>query len=219
MSEKRKKRAGVKLFGFIAGAILMMGIVSSWLSPCSGMDALTQSELGELSAQVGIDIGFCDTTTNAVKIRANFQTISFGDTDGWGNGIDQHPGWIILRGRDSTKWGQLFVALPSGAQMSIDAASTGSCTYTPGSGYGAIRIPPDTPFFTFSLTETKIGLINPTTVEIVSSDTSDPRSNSLGIEDANKVGWIKPDGLAIELDPYDPSDSTRGVSRCYIWPH
>lgn len=200
MSVKRKKRTGLKRVGLMAGAVLLMEFASSWLNPCSGMDALTQTEMGKLSGQSGISMGIMGTST----IVASFQTIAMGDTDGWGTSQVDLAGWIVLIGT-GTNWGYISVAVPDCAQMTIDAATTGAGTCTP-SAYGGIKIPPNTPFFTFTLTNASIGLINPTTVYIRTSDNATESAGSM-----DPVGWMKPVGLAI--------DKADMKSTCYIWAH
>jgi hypothetical protein len=199
MTGQRGKKAGVKI-GLVAGAILLMGFASAWLTPCSGMDALTQSEMGNLSGQYGISMGICGSST----IIASFQSIAMGDTDGWGNSQDDTAGWIVLIGTGSN-WGYLTFTVPDGAQMTFDVATTGASTCAP-SPYAAIKIPPNTPFFTFTLTKATIGLINPTTVNLRSNDTATESAGSM-----DPIGWMKPVGLAI--------DKADMKSTCYIWAH
>lgn len=200
---KNKKRTGVKRIGVTAGAVLMLGLLSSWLTPCSGMDALTQGEMEQLSGQTGISMAFCGSST----IEASFNSLSpFGDTDGWGNSQDDDPGWLTLIG-DGSNTGYLRITIPDGAVMTVDVATTGATTCLPaGAAYGGIRIPPSTTFFTFTLTKATIELQNPDTVNIMA--TNDPTTGPASMD---LVGWMKPVGLAI-----DKVDQT---STCYIWAH
>ena len=200
MTGKRKKRAGVKLISFVAGAVLMTGLVSSWLTPCSGMDTLTRSELGELSGQDGLSIAWCDDVT----ATQTFTSIGQGDTDGWGNNQDNNAGWIVLIGTGSNT-GYVSVTTKE-AVLTVDVATAGATTCTPGgASYAGIKVPAGVTFFTFSLTQANIELVNPETVYICGT------YNSQITPAASRVGWMKPVGLAI--------DKADMKSTCYIWAH
>lgn len=195
----RKKRAGVRPGGFLAGAVLMIGLASSWLTPCSGMDTLTQAELGELSGRTGITMAFGDT----VKVEASFNALSFGDLDGWGNSQDDNAGWLVLIG-DGSNTGTLSSIIPQGAITTIDVGTTGavSCTPAGGAPYAGILIPASTPFFTFSLTKAVIGLSYPATVNICLSN---------AVQLGERVGYMNATNLMIEKADMK--------STCYIWAH
>lgn len=196
-----RKRAGVKLVGFVAGTILMMGFVNYLLPPCSAMDAMTQSEMGGLSGQQGITLGFGSTVT----IIATFHSLSQGDSDGWGvGGQDDNPGWIVLIG-DGSNTGVLSSTIPCGAEMTFDVATTGGSTCSPGD-FGGIAIPPNTPYFIFTLSKLTIGLNTPETVDIRTATNPNGAPGTMDL-----VGHMKPVNVMI-----DKADMT---STCYVWAH
>jgi hypothetical protein len=203
MTGIKRKKTGKKRLGFVAGAVLVMGLAASWLTPCSGMDTLTQSELGELSGQQGISIGF----GSAVTVKATFNLLSQGDTDGWGNGTNANAGWLVLVGT-GTNTGVLSNSIPEGAIMDIDVGTTGAgtCAIAGGAPYAGIAIPPSTTFFSFSLTKATIGLAYPTTVYVCLTNSATQAVGSM-----DKVGVINATQLVI--------DKADMKSTCYIWAH
>jgi hypothetical protein len=200
MTGKTRKRAGVKLIGFVTGTILMLGFVAYLLPPCSAMDAMTQSEMGQFSGQQGITLGFGSTST----VIATFNSLSWGDSDGWGNSQDNNPGWIVLIG-DGSNTGVLSTTVPCGAIMNIDVATTGGSTCSPGD-FGGIAIPPNTSYFTFTLTKATIGLDTPTTINIMGTNNPNGLPGTMDL-----VGYVYPVNIMI-----DKADMT---STCYVWAH
>ena len=186
-------------------SILAIGIISMWLSPCFGMDALTQSELGELSGRVGFSIAFQNATTE-MSVTATFNAISYGDADGWGSAGtgNRNPGWLVLIGNGSNT-GTLGINLSRSTVLEIDVGTTGSTECSPAGGapYAGIKIPADTPFFSFSLTEMDFILRSPKTVNI-------SLSRSGGSND-DVTGYMLAENVAIDKDTLK--------STCYIWPH
>jgi hypothetical protein len=203
MTGIKRKRTGKKLGHFVAGAVLIMGLASSWLTPCSGMDALTQSELGELSGQQGISIGF----GSSITVKATFNSMSQGDTDGWGNGVNANAGWLVLIGNGSNT-GVLSNSIPAGAVMDIDVGRTGGtpCTVAGPAPYAGILVPANTAFFSFSLTKATIGLAYPMTVNICLTNSA---TQNVALMD--RVGIINATALMI--------DKADMKSTCYIWAH
>lgn len=201
MSGKTRKRTGVKLIGLVAGAVLMMGLASPCLTPCSGMDTMTLSEMGGLSGQSGITLALGSTVT----LGQQFRSISFGDPDGWGNSQDDNAGWIVLIGVGGLTWGYINIVIPCGTIMDFDVATAGNTTCTP-SPYAGVKVPPNTSFFKFSLTEFYFELINPETVYIRATYNPTITAGSM-----DPVGWMKPTGLSIEKSSIK--------SSCYIWAH
>lgn len=205
MTEMKQKRAGGKTGGLVAGAILMMGLAFAWLTPCSGMDALTQSELGELSGRSGITMAF----GSAITVEATFNSLSFGDTDGWGNNPAraQNPGWLVLIG-DGSNTGTLSSSIPQGSILTIDVGTTGgaACAIAGPAPHAGIVIPANTPFFTFSLTKAVIGLQDPTTVNICLTNSATQAVGSM-----EKIGLMRSENLLI--------DKVDRLSTCYVWAH
>lgn len=200
MSGKTKNRRGGKLIGLVAGAVLMIGFASPCLPPCSGMDTMTLSEMGDLSGQSGISMAL----GSSVTVGQQFRSISYGDPDGWGNSQDDNPGYIVLIGT-GTNWGYININIPCGTQIDFDVATSGNSTCTP-SAYPGVAIPPSTSFICFSLTEFYFELINPTTVNIRATYNPTITAGSM-----DPVGWMKPTGLSIVKDSKK--------SSCYIWAH
>lgn len=205
MTGIRRKKTGKKRLGFVAGAVLVMGLAASWLTPCSGMDTLTQAELGELSGQQGISIGF----GSAVTVKATFNSLSQGDTDGWGNpgGVNANAGWLVLIG-NGTNTGILSNSIPAGAVMDIDVGTTGAgtCLIAGGAPYAGIAIPPNTSFFSFSLTKATIDLAYPATLYVCLTNSA---TQAVALMD--RVGIINATDLVI--------DKADMKSTCYIWAH
>lgn len=217
----RKQRAGEKPGGFLAGAMLIL-LASCWLTPCSGMEALTQSELGELSGQTGITMVFHGTDTfiagpttitGAMITAQQFTCLSQGDSDGWGaaGGQDHNPGWLVLIGNGANT-GYLTFTVPNDTHITIDVGTTtGACT--PKSDCPGFVIPANKSYFTFSMTNADIGLIDPTTVNISLTDDpmEDDNSATLVSAEMDMIGWMRTEKLMI-----DKSDMT---SKCFIWAH
>ncbi len=203
------KRRGIKA-RLIAG---LMGMALLFLSPCWGMDALTESELGELTGKTGITMGFSSDFT----VKATFNSITFGDKDGWGAGAsyttDQHPGWLVLVGESLGNTGSLSFSVPAGAQVDLDVGVTGATTtcHPAGTGaYNGIAIPKSTPFLTFTLSDVDITLDTPDTVNICLTD--NPNEAVSSMED---IGWMEMKGLDIDL-----RSKERGLtSQAFIWVH
>jgi hypothetical protein len=202
MKEKRQKRVGeVKPDGLKTGLVLIFILACLWLPPCWAMDALTLSEMNDLSGQIGLSIAFRGTST----VEAEFNSLCYGDPDGlalWAG----DAGWLVLIGTGSNS-GYLRTVIPDDAEMTIDVGTTGGSVCTPGgAGYLGIAIPANTPFFTFTLTKAFIDLAYPPTVNIrLGANPQAGTSNEL-------VGAMQATKLAIEKDP-------NMTSRCYIWAH
>lgn len=189
----------------MTGAILVIGLTFPWLPPCSGMDALTQSELNELSGRAGITMAFSSPAT----VEARFNSLGIGDTDGWGaiGGQNDNPGWLVLIGTGANT-GYLRSTIPANAVMTFDVGTTGgtSCPIAGAAPYAGILIPANTPFFSFSLTEAIIGLQTPTTVNIKLTSGATLAAGSM-----ESVGFMRAQNLMIEKDNIK--------STCYIWVH
>jgi hypothetical protein len=208
MTKDKKKKTSERWNEALVVAILLTGIAFQWCAPCYGMDALTCTEMNELSGKAGINIAFPD----AVTVQASFRSMSQGDTDGWGGKAavwaanpDDNPGWLVLIGSGSNS-GYLRTTIPAGAYMTIDVASTGAatCLVAGGAPYAGIAVPPNTPFFSFSLTKAVIGLQTPYTVNI--KLTNDATLAPVNME---TVGFMHAENLMI-----NKSDMK---STCYIW--
>ncbi|MEW6078996.1 MAG: hypothetical protein AB1724_14370 [Thermodesulfobacteriota bacterium] len=208
MEKGRKKSVGKKWIKSLAGAILFSGIAFQWCPPGYGMDALTYSELNQVSGKSGINIAFRD----AVTVQASFRSLSQGDTDGWGGKAavwaanpDDNPGWIVLIGTGSNS-GYLRTTIPANAVLTVDVATTGAstCQVAGGAPYAGITVPPNTPFFSFSLTKTTIGLQTPYTVNVMMSNDATLAPGSMDI-----VGIMHAENLMI--------NKADMKSTCYIW--
>jgi hypothetical protein len=202
MANGKKRQKGTKLGGFLAGAILIMGIAFFRLTPSYAMDAMTRSELDELSGKAGINMVFRD----AVTVEASFHSLSIGDTDGWdGNAANDNAGWLVLIGTGSTT-GYLRTTIPAESILTVDAAVTGasSCAVAGGAPYAGIVVPANTPFFSFSLTDTDIGLQTPETVWVKLTHSATIAATSM-----ETVGFMNVTNLMIDKDDIK--------STCYIW--
>ena len=168
---------------------------------------MTQSEMAEMSGQTGIVM----SSIGDISVRAQFETISFGDSDGWGanGGVNHNAGWLVLIGT-GTNYGYLTITVPSQTTFSADVGTVVGCTFHP-EGYNGISIPIGSSFFSFSLTDTDITLYNPDTINIMLSNLS---GSSASLANMDRAGWIKPDGVSIILDPQGGA-----VSKCFIWAH
>lgn len=218
MTGKKRKAVGV---GRAAGIALV--VMFCRLTPCWGMDAMTQAEMGDTCGRSGITVVFGNTFT----MSNSFTSLNQGDGDGWGaiGGVNDNPGWLVLMG-NGTNRGEITVSLPQGTVMKISAASTGSCTYTPPSetvvvdtaystpktrtaSYGGLKVPMNTPFFTFSLSDTNIVLTTPTTIWINLSENRGTRSGT--------EAWLDSAGLMratnVTVDKYNME------STLYVWAH
>lgn len=208
----RMQRAGGKL---LAGAWLML-LAAGWLTPCSGMEALTQEELGDLSGKNGISMGFIGDRT----VTQSFQCIAQGDSDGWGtlqdgtttpNTDTAHQGWLVLIGNGANT-GNLNFTVPDNTIMHIDAGTTsGVCT--PKSGCPGFVIPANRTYFTFTMSDADIGLIDPTTVWVaLTNDPYDDDNAGTAIQtEMEMVGWMRSENLKIE--------KAHMTSKCFIWAH
>lgn len=214
---QKVKKNKMKLIGCRAVFFLTMAILFFWQNPCRGMDAMTMEELGEFTGQDGISIGF----GGGMTVSLTFNSISFGDTDGWGDGTagNNSAGWLLLVGT-GTNTGTLSATIPKDAVMSIDVGTVcASTAYYPlgQSTHPGFSIPRGKSFFTFSLTNTIITLDDPETVYVCLA----PSSSATGAVSAtnrnrgNIVGWMKTSGLAIDLEETSQTDP----SRCFIWAH
>ena len=186
--------------------ILTFGFVFTGLFPGWGMEALTQAELSQLAGQQGITIGF----GSDVSVEATFSSLCQGDPDGWGDGLGYSEGWLVLI-NDGTNTGGLSVTVPAGAIMEIDVGRTGASTCSPVSKefnvtYQGLAIPPDTTFFTFSLTDTDIGLSLPDSFIYIRL--ADQASST---DDDLTIGRMICENLMIDKDEM--------ISSCYIWAH
>ena len=170
-------------------AILILMTMLIMTSPATAMDAMTAQELDALSGRAGITIGFGDTFT----MKTNFTSLNIGDADGTGVGRGVgNPGWLVLTG-NGTNTAELSVAITDGTVLQVNAAHTGGSAFTPaGPGYGLINIPAGTSFFTFSLSDTDIGLAVPETVYFSLSDTAGVVTDT--------VGFLSVEGLAVDKD-------------------
>ena len=205
MKGKRQKKMGIKPDGLNAGLVLVLILACFWLPPCWAMDALTLSEMNDLSGQIGLSIGFRGITT----VEASFTTLCYGDPDGlalWTGSPEPDAGWLVLIG-DGSNTGYLRTVIPDDAEMTIDVGTTGNTACTPaGTGYLGIVIPANTPFFTFTLTKAFIDLAYPATVNVrLGANPGAGASNEL-------IGVMQATKLAIEKDP-------NVTSRCFIWAH
>jgi hypothetical protein len=200
MTGKKRKTGWVSMTAGIA-----LVVIFCWLTPCSGMDAMTQSEMGVMCGRAGLTMAFGSMFTT----QSTFQALSWGDPDGWGatGGINHNAGWLVLIGTGSNT-GKLSVTIPAGVEMKVSAATTGNCTFTPGSGPG-LAIPKYTPFFTFSLSDVDISLVTPTTIWINLSPASGQRSSSESWNDS--MGLLRATNLMI--------DKADKESTLYIWAH
>ncbi len=143
-------------------------------------------------------MGFASPAT----VRATFTSLSFGDSDGWGDGTGgtNNAGWLVLTGNGA----ELNIEIPANAQLDIDVGHTVStCAPKSGAAYAGLKIPADSTFFTFSLTETNIVLVVPDTVYIGLSQSG----SSVG----DYMGYMRADNVAI--------DKANKKSSCYIWTH
>jgi hypothetical protein len=201
MTGKKQKPGWVSMTAGIA-----LVVIFCLLTPCSGMDAMTQSEMGDMCGRAGLTMAFGSTCT---ATKATFHALNWGDPDGWGatGGINHYAGWLVLIGSGSNT-ATLSVTIPAGAEMKVSAATTGACTFTPGSGPG-LAIPPITSFFTFSLSDVDIGLQTPTTIWINLSPASGQRSSSESWKDS--MGLMRATNLMI--------DKADKESTLYIWAH
>ena len=205
MTGKRKKRqtAGNRPKRTAVYTILTFGFIFTGLFPGWGMEALTQAELSQLAGQQGITIGF----GSDVSVEATFHSLCQGDPDGWGNSQNDSAGWLVLMG-SGTNTAALKVTIPGGSIMEIDVGRSGAGTCSPVSkefnvAYQGIAIPPQTPFFTFSLTDTDIGLSLPDSYIYIRL--SDQASSG------ELVGKMICENLMIDKDEM--------TSSCYIWAH
>lgn len=196
---ENKARTGAFIF---ACACLLLGLGAVAPPHCLGMEALTQEEMGDMSGATGITLTFI----NPVTVRATFTALTYGDGDGWGDATsgDNNPGWLVLIGSGSNT-ATLSVTIPAASQLDIDVGSTGASACSPAGGapYAGISIPANTSFFTFSLTETTIGLVTPTTIRIGLSQ------NAYSAGDL--MGYMLAENVMI--------DKASMKSTCYIWPH
>lgn len=202
MGVKREKEKKIRLVAVLTGFILMFSFAAISPLPCAGMEALTQDELGDLSGSIGVSLTFI----NPVTVRATFTALTFGDTDGWGDGTlnDDNAGWLVLVGTGSNT-ASLNVEIPASSQLDIDVGTTGASACSPegGAPYAGLSIPANTSFFTFSLTETNIVLTTPETIRIGLSSSA----YSVG----TLMGYMKAENVAI--------DKADKKSTCYIWAH
>jgi hypothetical protein len=169
------------------------------------MDAMTQSEMGDMCGRAGLRVGFCTPITWSYE----FTSLDTGDLDGWGNGVNAYEGWIVMTGTGSNS-GELGITIPAGAELKLDVSTTG-CTYYPrGASSPGFAIPPDTSFLTFSLTDVNVLLEPPETVWVNLSASPGVRSSTEAWNDS--IGSIKPVNVAIDKADMD-------TSALYIWSH
>ncbi|MFP4040153.1 MAG: hypothetical protein ACLFS7_06385 [Desulfosudaceae bacterium] len=184
-----------------AGAIKLVIIAMMIMAtPAAAMDAMTAEELDALSGQAGLTITFGDTFTT----KASFTSLNIGDGDGTGVGQGVgNPGWLVLTG-NGTNTAEMSVTISDGTHLKVNAATAGAGGFTPaGTNYGLIDIPAGKPFFTFSLSDTDIGLKTPETVYLSLSDTAGVITDT--------VGFLSVDNLMI--------DKEEMTSTLYIWTH
>lgn len=185
--------------GGIKLAIALIAALTLLTLPAQAMDAMTAEELDALSGRAGLTISFADT----FSMKATFTALSIGDKDGVGTGLGytNNPGWLVLTG-NGTNTATLSVGISDGTDLEVSAATAESGGFTPsGSGYGLINIPESTPFFTFSLSDTDIGLAVPDTVYISLSDSAGTLTDT--------VGFLTVDNLMV--------DKEEKTSTLFIW--
>jgi hypothetical protein len=210
MAGIRKEKVGENLVGSLKSLVLVLGLIILLISPCFGMDALTQDEMGDLSGRIGLSIQFSSPGTVS-GVAATFSGLNFGDSDGWGGTTpgDDNPGWLVLTGMDGTQTARLSVGVKDGTQLDIDVGTNDTnnpCNVAGGSPYLGIAVPAHTSFFSFSLTDTDIVLVTPETIKIALTDT--PASPA----DADVMGYMRAENVKIA------KESGR-LSQCFIWAH
>jgi len=201
----RIKRVG----GKILAGVWLITLACGGLNPCSGMEAMTQSELNEMIGYSGITMRSDGTVVFA---RQQFQSICQGDKDGWGNSQDDNIGWLVMIG-NGVNTGALTFTVPNATEVTIDVGTTtGACTPAGATCPGFV-IPSGTSYFTFSMTDADIGLQTPTTVSVALASTplNDGSTATAISSEMELIGWIMPVNLMI--------DKANMTSHCYIWAH
>lgn len=192
--------------GTTARASLAVGIalavILCRLTPCWGMDVMSEKELNNLQGQAGLTLSYCGTMT----ITQSFRSLNQGDPDGWGMGYSANPGWLVLYGNGSNS-GYIRIVIADGARWNFDVGRTGASVCYPISSvtHPGFQIPANTPFFVFGLTNTSISLQDPTTVNIYFSNAAHTAPAG------DRVGYIKESGVAI--------DKRSMPSELYLWAH